>query len=92
MAVPLEPRSRRGWRSAGRRILLLEKEHFPRFHIGESLLPCSMPLIEQLGAMPRLKAADFLPKYAAEFVTADGSLKRPLRLPRRHRARRAFRL
>ena len=60
----------------GRRILLLEKEHFPRFHIGESLLPCSMPLIEQLGAMPRLKAAGFLPKYAAEFVTADGSLKR----------------
>ena len=60
----------------GRRVLLLEKEHFPRFHIGESLLPCSMPLIEQLGAMPRLKAAGFLPKYAAEFVTADGSLKR----------------
>ncbi|MES1175895.1 MAG: NAD(P)/FAD-dependent oxidoreductase [Myxococcales bacterium] len=60
----------------GRRILLLEKEQFPRFHIGESLLPCSMPLIEQLGAMPRLKAAGFLPKHAAEFVTADGSLKR----------------
>ncbi|MEO6601491.1 MAG: NAD(P)/FAD-dependent oxidoreductase [Polyangiaceae bacterium] len=59
-----------------RRVLLLEKERFPRFHIGESLLPCSMPLIEQLGAMPRLKAAGFLPKYAAEFVTADGSLKR----------------
>jgi geranylgeranyl reductase family protein len=58
------------------RVLLLEKEHFPRFHIGESLLPCSMPLIEQLGAMPRLKAANFLPKHAAEFVTADGSLKR----------------
>ncbi|HEY5376164.1 MAG TPA: NAD(P)/FAD-dependent oxidoreductase [Polyangiaceae bacterium] len=58
------------------RVLLLEKEHFPRFHIGESMLPCTMPLIEQLGAMPRLKAADFLPKYAAEFVTADGSLKR----------------
>jgi geranylgeranyl reductase family protein len=60
----------------GRRVLLLEKEHFPRFHIGESLLPCSMPLIEALGAMPRLQAADFLPKYAAEFVTADGSLTR----------------
>src|SRR3954470_20500613 len=58
------------------RVLLLEKEHFPRFHIGESMLPCVMPLIEQLGAMPRLVAADFLPKYAAEFVTADGSLRR----------------
>ncbi|HWZ90941.1 MAG TPA: NAD(P)/FAD-dependent oxidoreductase [Polyangiaceae bacterium] len=60
----------------GRRVVLLEKERFPRFHIGESMLPCSMPLIEELGAMPRLKAAEFLPKYAAEFVTADGSLKR----------------
>ena len=56
--------------------MLLEKEHFPRFHIGESMLPCAIPLIEQLGAMPRLMAADFLPKYAAEFVTADGSLRR----------------
>jgi geranylgeranyl reductase family protein len=60
----------------GHRVLLLEKEQFPRFHIGESMLPCSLPLIEQLGAMPRLKAADFLPKYAAEFVTADGLVKR----------------
>jgi geranylgeranyl reductase family protein len=60
----------------GRRVVLLEKERFPRFHIGESMLPCSMPLIEALGAMPRLQAAEFLPKYAAEFVTADGSLKR----------------
>lgn len=58
----------------GRRVLLLEKEHFPRFHIGESLLPCSMPLLEELGAMPALQAHGFLPKYAAEFVTADGSL------------------
>jgi geranylgeranyl reductase family protein len=60
----------------GRRVLLLEKERFPRFHIGESLLPCSMPLIEELGAMPRLVAAGFLPKFAAEFVTADGSVRR----------------
>lgn len=58
----------------GRRVVLLEKEHFPRFHIGESLLPCSMPLLEQLGVMPALQAHGFLTKYAAEFVTADGSL------------------
>ncbi len=60
----------------GRRVVLLEKERFPRFHIGESMLPCSMPLIEALGAMPKVLAADFLPKHAAEFVTADGALKR----------------
>lgn len=60
----------------GHRILVLEKERFPRFHIGESMLPCSIPLIQALGAMPRLEAAQFLPKYAAEFVTSDGSLRR----------------
>jgi flavin-dependent dehydrogenase len=60
----------------GRRVVLLEKERFPRFHIGESLLPCSMPLFEQLGVMPALLERGFLPKYAAEFVTADGSLTR----------------
>ncbi|HKY34706.1 MAG TPA: FAD-dependent oxidoreductase [Polyangiaceae bacterium] len=59
-----------------RRVLLLEKERFPRFHIGESLLPCSMPLFDQLGVMPALHEHGFLPKYAAEFVTADGSLTR----------------
>jgi flavin-dependent dehydrogenase len=60
----------------GRRVVLLEKERFPRFHIGESLLPCSVPLFEQLGVLPSLRAHGFLPKYAAEFVTADGSVTR----------------
>ena len=60
----------------GRRVLLLEKERFPRFHIGESLLPCSLPLFEQLGVLPALERHGFLVKYAAEFVTADGSYSR----------------
>lgn len=63
-------------RQLGRRVALFEKERFPRFHIGESLLPCSMPLFEELGVMPAIERANFLPKYAAEFVTADGSLTR----------------
>lgn len=60
----------------GRRVVLLEKERFPRFHIGESLLPCSMPLFEELGVMQALYDHGFLPKYAAEFVTADGGVTR----------------
>lgn len=60
----------------GRRVVLLEKEHFPRFHIGESLLPCSVPLFEELGVIPALHEHGFLVKYAAEFVTADGSVTR----------------
>lgn len=60
----------------GHSVTLFEKERFPRFHIGESLLPCSMPLFQELGVMPALERAGFLPKYAAEFVTGDGSIKR----------------
>ena len=60
----------------GRKVVLFERERFPRFHIGESLLPCSMPLFDALGVQPALKAANFLPKYAAEFVTADGNFTR----------------
>jgi flavin-dependent dehydrogenase len=59
----------------GHSVTLFEKERFPRFHIGESLLPCSMPLFRELGVMPALERAGFLPKYAAEFVSADGTLK-----------------
>lgn len=59
----------------GLQVALFEKERFPRFHIGESLLPCSMPLFEELGILQELKQR-FLPKYAAEFVTADGSMHR----------------
>jgi geranylgeranyl reductase family protein len=60
----------------GRKVVLFERERFPRFHIGESLLPCSMPLFDALGVQSALKAANFLPKYAAEFVTADGEWQR----------------
>lgn len=61
---------------ASRRVTLFEKEHFPRFHIGESLLPCSVPLFEELGVRPELDRAGFLRKYAAEFVSADGSKRK----------------
>jgi flavin-dependent dehydrogenase len=60
----------------GRRVLVVEKERFPRFHIGESLLPASIPLLHDFGVKEKLEAAGFLRKYAAEFVTADGALTR----------------
>ena len=56
-----------------RSVHLFEKERFPRFHIGESLLPCSIPLFEELGVLPALSDGRFLPKYAAEFVRGDGT-------------------
>lgn len=53
---------------AGRRVLLLEKEVFPRFHIGESLLPCNHALFREMGVLPKLQAAGFLRKLSARFA------------------------
>src|SRR5712691_8939915 len=53
-------------------VLLLERERFPRFQIGESLLPYSNDLFDRLGVTDQLMGGDFFPKYGAEFVTADG--------------------
>ena len=39
---------------AGKRVLVLEKEKFPRFHIGESLLPYNRILFDQMGVLPKL--------------------------------------
>ena len=54
--------------SQGWRVVLLERERFPRDHVGESLLPASMPVLEELGAMDAVQAAGFLPKYGATMV------------------------
>jgi hypothetical protein len=59
--------------------VVIEKDHFPRFHIGESLIPGVMPLFEELGLGEPLGREGFLPKYAAEFLLADGSTKRRYR-------------
>lgn len=53
-------------------VALLERERFPRFQIGESLLPYNNDLFERLGVQPQLTGGDFFPKYGAEFITGDG--------------------
>jgi flavin-dependent dehydrogenase len=52
----------------GERVLLVEKDRHPRFHIGESLLPMNMPLFEQLGVSEEI-ASIGIPKYGVEFVS-----------------------
>jgi FADH2-dependent halogenase len=58
---------------AGKRVLLLEKERFPRFHIGESLLPYNSRIFQELGIQSTLEAAGFTRKWGAQFHLADGS-------------------
>jgi FADH2-dependent halogenase len=58
---------------AGKRVLVLEKEHFPRFHIGESLLPYNRQLFEEMGVLPALEAAGFPKKMGAQFHLGNAS-------------------
>ncbi|HEY3901952.1 MAG TPA: NAD(P)/FAD-dependent oxidoreductase [Chthoniobacter sp.] len=57
---------------AGRRVVVLERDKFPRFHIGESLLPYSMPVFDRLGIREELDRTA-QPKHGAELITACGS-------------------
>jgi flavin-dependent dehydrogenase len=52
----------------GHQVVLLERTHFPRHHIGESLLPSSMPVLEELGVLPALQHAGFLRKWGATMI------------------------
>jgi flavin-dependent dehydrogenase len=58
---------------AGKRVLLLEKERFPRFHIGESLLPYNRRILDAMGVLPALEAAGFTLKHGAQFHLGNGS-------------------
>ena len=57
---------------AGRRVIVFEREKFPRFHIGESLLPFSMQTFDRLGIREKLDAT-FMPKYGGEITAACGT-------------------
>lgn len=58
---------------AGRRVLVLEKEKFPRFHVGESLLPYNHKIFVEMGILPKLEAAGLTRKVGAQFHLGDGS-------------------
>ncbi|MDE2967924.1 MAG: tryptophan 7-halogenase [Chloroflexota bacterium] len=49
-------------------VTLFEREVFPREHVGESLLPASIPILETLGVIEEIEAAGFTPKYGATMV------------------------
>jgi flavin-dependent dehydrogenase len=58
----------------GRKPVLLERARFPRFHIGESLLPSSYPVLDALGLVPALDDK-FVRKYSARFLDDEGDLE-----------------
>lgn len=58
---------------AGRRVLVLEKARFPRFHIGESLLPYNRRIFDDLGVWEKVSSVGFTRKRAAQFIMGSDS-------------------
>jgi flavin-dependent dehydrogenase len=57
----------------GLRVALFERERFPRFHVGESLMPATMLLLEELGAKAAIEERGFQLKYGATFIDEDNN-------------------
>ena len=61
----------------GHRVLVLEREKFPRYHIGESLLPFTFQPLERLGLIDRMRQSAFVKKYSVQFVSPSGRASQP---------------
>ena len=59
------------------RVALYERERFPRFHIGESLIPETYWVLQRLNMLPKMQASPFVKKYSVQFVNASGRLSAP---------------
>jgi flavin-dependent dehydrogenase len=61
----------------GHRVLVLEREKFPRYHIGESLIPFTFQPLERLGMIPKMRESHFVKKFSVLFVQPDGQRSQP---------------
>ena len=56
----------------GHRVLVLEREKFPRYHVGESLIPFTYGPLERLGLIPQMRQSHFVKKFSVQFVAPNG--------------------
>ncbi|MBI1346577.1 FAD-dependent oxidoreductase [bacterium] len=61
----------------GHHVTLFERDHFPRFHIGESLIPQTYWVLKRLNMLEKMKSSHFIKKYSVQFVTDKGKLSEP---------------
>ena len=61
----------------GLKVGLFEREKFPRFHIGESLIPETYWVLKRLNMLPKMQRSHFVKKYSVQFVNANGKLSAP---------------
>src|SRR4030095_4407714 len=61
----------------GLTVELFERETFPRFHIGESLIPETYWVLKRLGMLEKMQQSHFVKKYSVQFVNASGRQSAP---------------
>src|SRR6186997_580012 len=61
----------------GVRVALYERDRFPRFHIGESLIPETYWVLQRLNMLPKMQASRFVKKYSVQFVNSRGRESAP---------------
>ena len=61
----------------GHKVVVLEKSRFPRYHVGESLMPFCWFSLDRLGVVDRLNEIGFTRKNSVQFVTTDGRVSAP---------------
>jgi flavin-dependent dehydrogenase len=61
----------------GFRVRVLEREKFPRYHIGESLLPFTCHPLKRLGLLERMRKSEFVRKHSVQFVSPSGRASQP---------------
>lgn len=61
----------------GRRVVLLERELGPRYHIGESLIPYTWWPLQRIGMIEKMRASHFVHKHSVQFVSTSGRLSQP---------------
>lgn len=62
---------------AGLSVIVLERDHFPRYHIGESLLPFTCFPLRRLGLIEKMRKSEFIKKYSVQFVSPSGHASQP---------------
>src|SRR2546427_4151010 len=61
----------------GHSVLVLEREKFPRYHIGESLLPFTFHPLQRLGLIEQMRRSAFVKKYSVQFISQSGKASQP---------------
>ena len=61
----------------GHNVLLIEREKFPRYHVGESLLPFTFEPLKRLGLIDDMRSSSFTKKYSVQFISTSGGASQP---------------